>query len=125
VRVAVGAHTSSSSDLMYSTVLPIRGMTTVSSAFTRRDVTLIASSRMVNDVCSVASCTRTSTAFEKVVRAFAICCPPFDRPVHVRRAGERSDEGSRGGGGAGGVGVCVCTRDRLQRERAAAAACGT
>mmetsp|Transcript_58805 Transcript_58805/g.141075 ORF Transcript_58805/g.141075 Transcript_58805/m.141075 type:complete len:261 (-) Transcript_58805:2-784(-) len=72
---------SSSSLLMYSTVLAMRGMTTLSRALTRRLVTLIASSRMTKEVCSVASCTSTSTAFEKTVRALAICCPPLDSPV--------------------------------------------
>ena len=42
---------------------------------------MMASSRMVKEVCSVASCTRTSTALEKTVRALAICCPPLDSPV--------------------------------------------
>eukprot|EP00964_Phaeocystis_antarctica_P010287 scaffold5651_cov18-Phaeocystis_antarctica.AAC.1 len=36
---------------------------------------------MTKEVCSVASCTSTSTAFEKTVRALAICCPPLDSPV--------------------------------------------
>mmetsp|Transcript_19802 Transcript_19802/g.45621 ORF Transcript_19802/g.45621 Transcript_19802/m.45621 type:complete len:270 (-) Transcript_19802:136-945(-) len=72
---------SSSSDLMYATVFAMRGMTTVSSALTRRLVTLIASSRMTKDVCSVASWTSTSTDLLKVVRAFAICWPPLERPV--------------------------------------------
>ncbi len=66
---------------MYSTVFPMRGMTTVSSALTRRLVTLIASSRIVNDVCSVASWTSTSTVLANVVRALEICWPPFERPV--------------------------------------------
>ena len=62
-------------------MLVIFGMTTESSALTRRLVTLIASSRITNDVCSEASWTRTSTAFAKVSRAFVICCPPFEPGV--------------------------------------------
>ena len=36
---------------------------------------------MTKEVCRVASCTSTSTAFEKTVLALAICCPPLDSPV--------------------------------------------
>ena len=73
--------------LMYAMVFSSLGLTTCSSAFTRRLVVLMASSRVRKAVCSEASSTSSSTADKKLLRQSATCLPPEPRPARGGRGG--------------------------------------
>ena len=62
-------------------VLATRGFTTFSSAFTRLLVLLMATSRVKNALCRLASVTSSSTVLPYASLHLAICCPPEERPV--------------------------------------------
>mmetsp|Transcript_4236 Transcript_4236/g.13551 ORF Transcript_4236/g.13551 Transcript_4236/m.13551 type:complete len:246 (-) Transcript_4236:52-789(-) len=72
---------SSSSELMKAMVPCVFGITTFSSAFTRRFVTLIASSSTTHVVCSAAIFTRRLSVPRNFLRAALISSPPRPRPL--------------------------------------------
>lgn len=66
-------HVTGKHTLMYWMVFSSFGRTTLSKAFTRLLVVLIASSRVRNAVCRDASCTSSSIEFMNALRHVCIC----------------------------------------------------
>mmetsp|Transcript_71857 Transcript_71857/g.144606 ORF Transcript_71857/g.144606 Transcript_71857/m.144606 type:complete len:235 (+) Transcript_71857:360-1064(+) len=80
-RVKSSRSSSSSSLLMYASTSSMRGMVTFSNAFTRRFVTLRASSMVRNAVCSDASLIINSRSVLYFSRQLLMARPPPARPM--------------------------------------------
>mmetsp|Transcript_21315 Transcript_21315/g.31217 ORF Transcript_21315/g.31217 Transcript_21315/m.31217 type:complete len:201 (+) Transcript_21315:59-661(+) len=90
IRKISSRSNSSNSDSMYLIVFFVRGMTTLSKAFTRRLVTLMASSRAKKEVCREASWIKFSNKVVHFLVHFSISLPPRARPYASAAAADWS-----------------------------------